>query len=158
MSENNSKIKHCCESTSNADTKRVRRCPNELSINSGYSANLDHICRWYSSGVRPAEVDDLSGVRLIDSPFKLINFSDFIENEDFLNQVKKEIKQLDLNTKNNDLYRLRQSIDLNNIKSGAIARLSQLFSEQIKPFVERLTDISLNDNIALTVSRYEHNG
>lgn len=157
MSETDRQTKHSSKS-SNGDSKRLKTCSDDLSINCNYSKHLDRIHGWYSTGSTPTEEVDVSGFRLITSPFKLICFEDFIKNEDFLNDVKNEIKRLDLNVKNNDLYRLRQSLDLNNIKSGPIARLCQLFGQQIKPFVERLTNISLNDNIALTVSRYEQNG
>ncbi|XP_054158326.1 prolyl 3-hydroxylase OGFOD1-like [Oppia nitens] len=151
-----------------------------VNINDNYlrPKRLDQLTEWYRTGVKPtpttaAAADDEviaattvaavvdKDIQLITKPFKVMAFNDFIDdddnNQDFLAELKREINQLDLTSKNNDLYRLRQSQDLNNITDGLIGRLCRLFAKQVKPFVQRLTGLELNDNIALTVSRYEQN-
>lgn len=160
MSSIDPKSSRSSNSSSNNDIKRLKtNDSSDPTINDNYCQHLDQLTDWYVSANEPMDHKlDTSGARLITDPFKVICFEDFIKSEEFLKKLKQEIKQMDLNVKNNDLYRLRQSIDLNNIKSGSIGQLCQLFLHKIKPFVERLTNISLNDNIALTVSRYEQNG
>jgi hypothetical protein len=39
-----------------------------------------------------------------------------------------------------------------------IGQLCQLFRNNIKLFIEKVTNVSLNDNTSLTVSKYEQNG
>jgi len=119
------------------------------------------LSQWYNNcGVdNDKGLDEFENdIQLIRKPFKLMRFKDFIISNEYLNQLKQDLNQLDFKAKNNDLYRLRQSIDLNNITNGPIGQLCQLFRNNIKPFIEKLTNISLNDNISLTVSKYEQNG
>ncbi|CAG2168977.1 unnamed protein product [Oppiella nova] len=160
MSDDKPKTTHPSNGCVSGDHKRQKIGANDIdvSINSGYRKSLDQLADWYSSGVKPTG-DELNteDIRVIDKPFKVISFDEFIDSHEFLKRLKQDINQLDLNVKNNDLYRLRQSVDLNNIKSGTIGQLCELMAKQVKPFVERLTNLSLNDNIALTVSRYEQN-
>ncbi|CAG2103759.1 unnamed protein product, partial [Medioppia subpectinata] len=163
MSDTNSQTRHASNGSQSGDRKRHKTDDMDVGINAGYRQSLDQLVDWYSSGVKPTTIttttDGLNAddICVFDKPFKAISLDHFLDSPEFLTRLKREINQLDLNVKNNDLYRLRQSVDLNNIKSGTIGQLCQLFAKHVKPFVERLTNLSLNDNIALTVSRYEQN-
>jgi len=160
MTENNSKSKRFSKTT-NSDNKKLKSDLSEPNINSNYGKNLDQLIKWYNSDAENDNRLDQSisdDTQLIRKPFKLMRFNNFIGDEQFLTELKQELNQLDFIAKNNDLYRLRQSIDLNNITNGSIGQLCRLFHNNIKPFIEKLTNISLNDNIALTVSKYEQNG
>jgi hypothetical protein len=160
MSENNSKSKRL-SNPKNSENKKLKSDSLEPQINSNYSQNLDQLSQWYNScGVHNDKgLDEFQNyIQLIRKPFKLMRFKDFIISNEYLNQLKEDLNQLDFKAKNNDLYRLRQSIDLNNITNGPIAKFCQLFRNNVKPFIEKLTNISLNDNISFTVSKYEQNG
>ena len=158
MTENTSKSRRFSNPI-NSDNKKLKNDLIEPNINCNYVKNLDELSEWYSSVDKDSKLDSLSNdIQLIRKPFKLMRFNDFIHSNEYLLQLKQELNQLDFIAKNNDLYRLRQSIDLNNIKNGSIGQLCELFRNNIKPFIEKLTNISLNDNIALTVSKYEQNG
>jgi hypothetical protein len=160
MSENNSKSKRLSNPI-NSENKKLKSDSLEPQINSNYSKNLEQLSQWYNScGVdNDKGLDEFENdIQLIRKPFKLMRFKDFIISNEYLNELKQDLNQLDFKAKNNDLYRLRQSIDLNNITNGPIGQLCQLFRNNIKPFIEKLTNISLNDNISLTVSKYEQNG
>jgi hypothetical protein len=156
MNENNSKSKRLSHPI-NSENKKLKSDSLEPQINSNYIKNLDQLSEWYNNCDKG--LDELeNNIELIRKPFKLMRFKDFIISNEYLNELKQDLNQLDFKAKNNDLYRLRQSIDLNNITNGPIAQLCQLFRNNVKPFIQKLTNISLNDNISFTVSKYEQNG
>lgn len=125
-----------------------------VSINANLKESLDSLSGIYAEN-KPAESDDY---KIIIEPFKCVDLSNFITNDQFLHQVKEEFCDLDLVPKNNDLYKFAQSVDLKKIKSDKISELVKLFSNEILPFMRQLTQLPLNDTIDLTVSKYGYTG
>lgn len=62
----------------------------------------------------------------------------------------------ELNLINNDLYRLKQSDDLNN--DPKFESVCAFFKSTVRPFLQKLTGINLNSKVSLTISRYDQYG
>ncbi|KAH9414187.1 Prolyl 3-hydroxylase ogfod1, partial [Dermatophagoides pteronyssinus] len=93
---------------------------------------------------------------IINKPFKVVQFHNFIENDQLiLPQILHAANTIPLQRRSNDLYSLQQSRDLKNYPS--LKNIVEFFQIKVKSFLENLTGLQLNNNVALTFSKYEQN-
>lgn len=106
------------------------------------------------------DADLPEGVQIITEPFKCIVIPNFLEDDGFLEDLKKELDyDIEYIPKNNDLYRFRQSDDLKNTDLPAIKSVRECFLRDVHSYLKDVTEIPLFEDIVdLTASKYEYNG
>ncbi|OTF77654.1 2-oxoglutarate and iron-dependent oxygenase domain-containing protein, partial [Euroglyphus maynei] len=93
---------------------------------------------------------------IINEPFKVVQFHRFIENEQLiLPQILQAANAIPLKRRNNDLYSLQQSNDFKDYP--LLKNIVDFFQIKVKSLLENITGMQLNDNVALTFSKYEQN-
>lgn len=81
-----------------------------------------------------------------------------IQNETFLADLRRELLDMPLIEKNNDLYKFRQTDSLVKVGTSCIKQLRDLLSGQILDLARRITGIQLSDQIDLGSSQYQYTG
>uniref|UniRef100_A0A0K0EDM9 P4Hc domain-containing protein n=1 Tax=Strongyloides stercoralis TaxID=6248 RepID=A0A0K0EDM9_STRER len=92
-------------------------------------------------------------------PFPVKICKNFIENEEILNELVKELKKLKFSFKNNDLYCLKQTVDLGELPENEnkliIRKFVKFIKEDVKEFIKNVTGFELTDKVTLTGSSYK---
>ncbi|CAG5115283.1 unnamed protein product [Candidula unifasciata] len=99
--------------------------------------------------------DGTSGMQLYCSPFHHCILPNFVTDSDYIADLESALLDLPLKEKNNDLYKFRQSNDLNHSKSQALTLFRSL-CDDIKVFLSHVTEIPLNSKIDLFCSHYRY--
>jgi len=97
---------------------------------------------------------EVNDIRVIKKPYPCVVLKNFIESKDFLDGLKQELGGLDLNQKNNDLYKFRQSEELSVSSSPYIAEFKDMLLEKVRPWMSQITDIELNSNVDMFFAEY----
>ena len=91
----------------------------------------------------PEKVAELKAEFKKNKPFPHLSIRNFVDS-DYLTQVLDEIKILDFNEKNNDLYYFSQSNDLKTITTPLISKLREvLYSKEMCKIMAEISDIEL---------------
>ncbi|KAH9501493.1 Prolyl 3-hydroxylase ogfod1 [Dermatophagoides farinae] len=91
-------------------------------------------------------------------PFKVFQLHRFIENDQLvLPQILQAVNTntISMERRNNDLYSLKQSNDLKTYP--LLENIVTFFRIKVKLLLEEITGLKLNNNVALTFSKYEQN-
>ena len=94
-------------------------------------------------------------IKLIKDPFNCLVVENLISNNSLLDDLKNELLNQKFVTKNNDLYKFVQSPDLKGKHTSAIEGLKKLLANEVKPWLEEVTDITLTDTIDMFCAKYE---
>ena len=81
------------------------------------------------------KIDDISlpeSVAIHKTPFNCCHLPNFLENTQFLEQLKNELLLLEFCEKSNDLYKFQQSEDLKSVKSAAVTALKTLIYNDVR--------------------------
>ncbi|XP_035732109.1 prolyl 3-hydroxylase OGFOD1-like isoform X1 [Vespa mandarinia] len=95
-----------------------------------------------------------NNLEVISTPFRVCKISNFLANEDFINELKNEL--LDVKYRRNilDLYQFEQSDDLEFVDKPNVQLLYAAFQIEIAMWMERVTRIPLNNKISMSSSCY----
>ena len=102
----------------------------------------------------------LKDIELIREPFQCCSIKNVIHNShDVITELIKELNDVELNDKNNDLYRFKQSsMDLKHLTQNNphISGLRNMLSHEVRPWLEEVTGIKLNEEIDLFCANYRY--
>ena len=91
--------------------------------------------------------ESLKNIEIIRQPYQCCSLKNVIQNSDeVLNELIKELNDVELNDKNNDLYKFKQSSkDLKHLHhSPYISGLRNMLLNDTRPWLEQVTGIQLN--------------
>ncbi|XP_076241230.1 prolyl 3-hydroxylase sud1 [Calliopsis andreniformis] len=93
-------------------------------------------------------------LEVISKPFRVCKISNFLSNEDFMDEIKNEL--LDVKSRRNsiDLYQFEQTGDLANVDTKNLKLLYETFQTDLATWMERNTKIDLNKKISMSSSCY----
>ena len=112
--------------------KKQKRCT-PCHLNPDLVERCDHYASLYRGS---KEVDD-GCVVIHRTPFTTGKVRNVVE-ATFLESLKEEVLGLDLVEKNNDLYKFRQSAELNAINLPAVSEFRKLLLNQLKPIISKV--------------------
>ncbi|KAM6430490.1 prolyl 3-hydroxylase OGFOD1 [Liasis olivaceus] len=95
-------------------------------------------------------------VALDPAPFPHCIIPGFIPNEDFLEELQKELLSLDFHEKCNDLYKFKQSDDLKKRGESHIAALRKVLFEEFRSWLSDVIQVELEPTIDLSCAKYEY--
>ena len=101
----------------------------------------------------------LKDIELIREPFQCCSIKNVIQNShDVITELIKELNDVELNDKNNDLYRFKQSsMDLKHLTQNPhISGLRNMLVDEVRPWLEEVTGIKLNEEIDLFCANYRY--
>ncbi|XP_063169033.1 prolyl 3-hydroxylase OGFOD1 [Candoia aspera] len=90
------------------------------------------------------------------APFPHCVIPGFIPNEDFLEELQKELLSLDFHEKCNDLYKFKQSDDLKKRGGSHIAALRKVIFEEFRSWLSDVVQVELEPTIDLSCAKYEY--
>ncbi|XP_057609249.1 prolyl 3-hydroxylase OGFOD1 [Chionomys nivalis] len=88
-------------------------------------------------------------------PFLHCVIPNFIQSQDFLEGLQKELLSLDFHEKYNDLYKFQQSDDLKKSKEPHISALRKLMFEDFRDWLSKVSSIDLEPTIDMSCAKYE---
>ncbi|CAD5219780.1 unnamed protein product [Bursaphelenchus okinawaensis] len=115
----------------------------------GVYPKKSHPC--ISSGIITMDLENKN------EPFAHYYFEDFIENVEDLDLLQKELDAASWNRKENDLYSLNQTSDLKLFDPDKFSNLCSFrnyLKTDLKNYLADVTRFELNDNVAVTGSKY----
>ncbi|KAJ6666125.1 hypothetical protein lerEdw1_001029 [Lerista edwardsae] len=89
-------------------------------------------------------------------PFHHCVIPNFIQSEDFLEGLQKELLSLDFQEKSNDLYKFKQSSDLKKRKEPHIVALRKVLFEEFRVWLSSVTQADLEPTIDLSCAKYDY--
>ncbi|XP_060109644.1 prolyl 3-hydroxylase OGFOD1 [Heteronotia binoei] len=89
-------------------------------------------------------------------PFCHCVIPNFIQNESFLEGLQKELLSLDFHEKCNDLYKFKQSDDLQKREEPHIAALRKVLFEKFRVWLSDVAQVELEPTIDLSCAKYEY--
>ncbi|XP_069693460.1 prolyl 3-hydroxylase OGFOD1 [Periplaneta americana] len=89
-------------------------------------------------------------------PFKHCIAEDFIEETEFLKELKEELLELDFIMKRNDLYQFHQSCDLSAVNKPCINSFKRFLVDECCEWIENATNIKLRNKVSVTCSSYNY--
>ncbi|XP_077842190.1 prolyl 3-hydroxylase OGFOD1 isoform X3 [Macaca mulatta] len=88
-------------------------------------------------------------------PFLHCVISNFIQSQDFLEGLQKELMNLDFHEKYNDLYKFQQSDDLKKRREPHISALRKILFEDFRSWLSDISKIDLESTIDMSCAKYE---
>uniref|UniRef100_A0A8C0DMM4 2-oxoglutarate and iron dependent oxygenase domain containing 1 n=1 Tax=Balaenoptera musculus TaxID=9771 RepID=A0A8C0DMM4_BALMU len=88
-------------------------------------------------------------------PFLHCVIPNFIESENFLEGLQKELLNLDFHEKYNDLYKFQQSDDLKKRREPHICALRKILFEHFRAWLSDISKIDLESTIDVSCAKYE---
>uniref|UniRef100_A0A8I6ANI0 2-oxoglutarate and iron-dependent oxygenase domain containing 1 n=1 Tax=Rattus norvegicus TaxID=10116 RepID=A0A8I6ANI0_RAT len=88
-------------------------------------------------------------------PFLHCVIPNFIQSQDFLEGLQKELLSLDFHEKYNDLYKFQQSDDLKKRKEPHISALRTLMFEDFRAWLSKVSGIDLEATVDMSCAKYE---
>ncbi|OQR67131.1 2-oxoglutarate and iron-dependent oxygenase domain-containing protein 1-like [Tropilaelaps mercedesae] len=95
-------------------------------------------------------------VEVVTVPFKVVTVDKFLQDATFIEELADELFDLELNAKNNDLYKFHQSGDMFSCDTPAILGITKAFRDTLRPWLKKVTGIELNDEISMSYSKYAY--
>uniref|UniRef100_G3TIM7 Prolyl 3-hydroxylase OGFOD1 n=1 Tax=Loxodonta africana TaxID=9785 RepID=G3TIM7_LOXAF len=90
------------------------------------------------------------------NPFLHCVIPNFIQSQDFLEGLQKELLNLDFHEKYNDLYKFQQSDDLKKRREPHIAALRKVLFEDFRAWLSDISNIDLESTIDMSCAKYEY--
>jgi Rps23 Pro-64 3,4-dihydroxylase Tpa1-like proline 4-hydroxylase len=109
---------------------------------------------WTSNKTKDFELN--KSVTLIKDPFNCLIVKNVIHNSSAIEGLTDDLQNLKFMSKNNDLYKFVQSSDLKSKQSSAIEGIRVFLKNQVKPWLEEVTGISLAENVDLFCAKYNY--
>ncbi|XP_076439977.1 prolyl 3-hydroxylase OGFOD1-like [Babylonia areolata] len=100
--------------------------------------------------------DEHTGVEVFTTPFRHASLPNFVPDKEYLEQLIVELSSLDMNEKNNDLYKFKQSMELKHVNSPCINIFRDILQEQLLPWFRDVTRFPLNDKVDMFCSNYDY--
>ena len=101
--------------------------------------------------------EDVKSHRFISKPFPVCSLKNFVsDRNDEVNNLIEELNDLDFVEKSNDLYKFRQSGDLNNEKTPLITAFRAFLQSKVKPLLAKVTGIEFTEQIDMFCARYDY--
>jgi hypothetical protein len=91
-------------------------------------------------------------------PFKHCVVENFLQDTDYLKELKEELLDLHFRKNRNDLYQFHQSCDLKFVDTPLINSLKQFLDEECHAWLEMATSMKLNKKISVMCSSYNYSG
>lgn len=91
-------------------------------------------------------------------PFNCCQLRNFVEDDNFLYQLKHELLSLNFVEKSNDLYKFHQSQDLKKVTTAAVSALKKFLYSDFRHWLIEVTGINLNDKVDMSCAQYNHTG
>uniref|UniRef100_A0A8C9VX50 2-oxoglutarate and iron-dependent oxygenase domain containing 1 n=1 Tax=Scleropages formosus TaxID=113540 RepID=A0A8C9VX50_SCLFO len=91
-------------------------------------------------------------------PFPHCVIKNFIRNEGFLENLEKELLDLNFHEKSNDLYKFKQSDDLKKRKEAHIAGLRAVLFERFRLWLSSVFAVELEPVVDVSCAKYEYTG
>ncbi|PNI63899.1 OGFOD1 isoform 5 [Pan troglodytes] len=88
-------------------------------------------------------------------PFLHCVIPNFIQSQDFLEGLQKELMNLDFHEKYNDLYKFQQSDDLKKRREPHISTLRKILFEDFRSWLSDISKIDLESTIDMSCAKYE---
>uniref|UniRef100_A0A8D2K7Y5 2-oxoglutarate and iron dependent oxygenase domain containing 1 n=1 Tax=Theropithecus gelada TaxID=9565 RepID=A0A8D2K7Y5_THEGE len=88
-------------------------------------------------------------------PFLHCVIPNFIQSQDFLEGLQKELLNLDFHEKYNDLYKFQQSDDLKKRREPHISALRKILFEDFRSWLSDISKIDLESTIDMSCAKYE---
>uniref|UniRef100_A0A2K5RC27 2-oxoglutarate and iron dependent oxygenase domain containing 1 n=1 Tax=Cebus imitator TaxID=2715852 RepID=A0A2K5RC27_CEBIM len=88
-------------------------------------------------------------------PFLHCVIPNFIQSQDFLEGLQKELMNLDFHEKYNDLYKFQQSDDLRKRREPHISALRKILFEDFRSWLSDISKIDLEPTIDMSCAKYE---
>ncbi|XP_076632145.1 prolyl 3-hydroxylase sud1 [Colletes latitarsis] len=116
-----------------------------------YSSNFQQLFYEHWHNFSDIKKDNLE---VISNPYRICKISNFLCNEDFMDEIKNEL--LDVKSRRNsiDLYQFEQTSDLANIDTKNLKLLYETFQTDLAMWMERNTKIELNKKISMSSACY----
>lgn len=124
-----------------------------LSISKEFKDNLEYIKDSYSHNI---PIEDSKYFQLITSPFKVLKLKSVLSSINYRKELKQAVEQLSLNKKDNDLYSLWQSDDLNSSKLKPIKKFIHILEKELGIILSEICGVKLNGKISVTASFYKN--
>ncbi|KAM4614559.1 prolyl 3-hydroxylase OGFOD1 [Discoglossus pictus] len=80
----------------------------------------------------------------------------FLENSEFLEELREELLALNFHPKSNDLYKFKQSQDLKKRKEPHIKALRQLLYEDFRQWLSDITGVELESTVDISCAQYNY--
>ncbi|GFY57993.1 prolyl 3-hydroxylase OGFOD1 [Trichonephila inaurata madagascariensis] len=97
-----------------------------------------------------------NGAKIINEPFTCCALPNFIQSDDFMEELKKEIEDLEVELKLSDLYQFKQSKDLSTFRTPYITNLRNLIYGKFLEWMKTITNIPLTDQVDMFCSCYTY--
>ncbi|GFU53127.1 prolyl 3-hydroxylase OGFOD1 [Trichonephila clavipes] len=97
-----------------------------------------------------------NGAKIINEPFTCCALPNFIQSDDFMEELKKEIEDLEVELKLSDLYQFKQSTDLSTFRTPYISDLRNLIYGKFLEWMKTITNIPLTDHVDMFCSCYTY--
>lgn len=94
-------------------------------------------------------------VTLYTDPFTICVTQNFVENEDFIGELVREMRQLEWQRKQIDLYQFHQTTDLVNVTKPALKTFYETLTNDMLPWMESITGLSLT-HVSASCSMYNY--
>lgn len=93
-------------------------------------------------------------LEVVSKPFRICKISNFLSNEDFMDEIKNEL--LDVKSRRNsiDLYQFEQTSNLANVDTKNLKLLYETFQLDLASWMQKNTEIDLNKKISMSSSCY----
>lgn len=116
----------------------------------------DFVTRFYSAFKKNQTfIDEISQAIIYNLPFPIALLPNIFDNE-FLSNVKDEVKELDFDNKSNDLYEFHQSSDLKICEKPHLSKLRDtIYSDVFVSTMSNLVGFDLDYTPDLSVHKYE---
>ncbi|XP_069496379.1 prolyl 3-hydroxylase OGFOD1 [Ambystoma mexicanum] len=88
-------------------------------------------------------------------PFHHCLIPNFIQSQDFMEGLLKELSNLGFHEKSNDLYKFKQSSDLKKRKEPHISSLRKVLFADFRTWLSELTKVELEQTVDLSCARYQ---
>uniref|UniRef100_A0A1A7XPX2 Prolyl 3-hydroxylase OGFOD1 n=1 Tax=Iconisemion striatum TaxID=60296 RepID=A0A1A7XPX2_9TELE len=89
-------------------------------------------------------------------PFPHCIIKNFIRSETFVENLQKELLELNFNEKSNDLYKFKQSNDLKKRKEPHIAGLRAALFERFRSWLGEVLGVQLEPTVDISCAKYEY--
>ncbi|XP_031840056.1 prolyl 3-hydroxylase sud1 [Nomia melanderi] len=129
----------------------IKKLKHSVISNHVYSADFQTLFCEHWHNFKDMKKDYLE---VISKPFRICKISNFLCNEDFMDEIKNEL--LDVKSRRNsiDLYQFEQTSDLSNVDTKNLKFLYETFQTDLASWMEQNTKIKLNKKISLSSSCY----
>jgi len=107
---------------------------------------------WSKTGY-PLKIENT--VEMVKKPFTAGHMLNFLNDTAILEGVKREVEELKLTAKNNDLYKFKQTTDLKNASTPYLSAMKKFLYGPFRKYLMSITGIELDKTVDIGSSLYE---